>query len=142
MPALVLAVVALPDALVMLAPPVEVEAVVAVPVDVESSVPPLSVSLVSPCSAELHAAIGREWLISQHPDKKAAIDAGDKAWSKILSNWQQVKDQGLTKHENWWPRIYRQACERWGVQPDPRVLAYDTSDAATRADLKTVTGSA
>jgi hypothetical protein len=90
----------------------------------------------------LHAAMGREWYIPQIGDRKEAIDYGDQCWSKILSNWTTVRDQGLTKHENWWPAIYLQACRNWSEPPDPRVLAYNETYEGTRADLKTVTGSA
>jgi len=53
-----------------------------------------------------------------------------------------VRDQGLTGHESWWPDVYRQACRTWAVEPDAKVLAYDTTYEAQRADLKTVSGSA
>ncbi len=89
----------------------------------------------------LHAALGREWYIPQFGDRKKAIDYGDQCWSKILSNWTQVRDQGLTKHENWWPGIYRQACQSWGIRPDPKVLAYSETYENQRADLKTVASS-
>lgn len=84
----------------------------------------------------LHARIGREWYIPEIGDMKKALEYGDECWSRILSNWETVRDQGLTHHENWWPRIYLQACQTWGVEPDPKVLAYDTSYAGARADLK------
>jgi hypothetical protein len=90
----------------------------------------------------LHAALGREWYIPQFGDRKKAIDYGDQCWSRILSNWTQVRDQGLTKHENWWPRIYLQACQNWNEAPDPKVLAYSETYENQRADLKTVAGSA
>jgi hypothetical protein len=90
----------------------------------------------------LHAALGREWYIPQFGDRKKAIDYGDQCWSRILSNWTQVRDQGLTKHENWWPRIYLQACQNWNETPDPKVLAYSETYENQRADLKTVAGSA
>jgi hypothetical protein len=90
----------------------------------------------------LHAALGREWYIPQFGDRKKAIDYGDECWSRILSNWTQVRDQGLTKHENWWPRIYLQACQNWNEAPDPKVLAYSETYENQRADLKTVAGSA
>ena len=35
-------------------------------------------------------------------------------WSKILSNWAEVRDKGLTEHANWWPAIYLQACRGMG----------------------------
>jgi hypothetical protein len=89
----------------------------------------------------LHAALGREWYIPQFGDRKKAIDYGDQCWSRILSNWTQVRDQGLTQHENWWPRIYLQACESWNIPPDPKVLAYSETYENQRADLKTVAAS-
>jgi hypothetical protein len=90
----------------------------------------------------LHAAIGREWYIPQIGDRKEAIDYGDACWSKILSNWTTVRDQGLTQHENWWPAIYLQACKTWGSAPDPAVAAYAETYETQRADLKSVSGSA
>jgi hypothetical protein len=89
----------------------------------------------------LHAALGREWYIPQIGDWKQAIAYGDQCWSRILSNWTTVRDQGLTRHENWWPNVYRQACQSWGVDPDPKVLAYQVTYENQRADLKTVAAS-
>jgi hypothetical protein len=86
----------------------------------------------------LHAALGREWYIPQIGDWKQALDYGDACWSKILSNWTTVRDQGLTRHENWWPAIYRQACESWGTAPDAKVLQFAETYEAKRADLQTV----
>jgi hypothetical protein len=90
----------------------------------------------------LHAALGREWYIPQFGNRKEAIDYGDQCWSRILSNWTEVRDKGLTRHENWWPRIYLQACKNWNETPDPQVLAYSETYENQRADLKTVAGSA
>jgi hypothetical protein len=90
----------------------------------------------------LHAAIGRDWYIPQIGRWQEALDYGDKCWSKILSNWTTVRDQGLTRHENWWPDLYRQACAAWGVAPDPDALAFHETYEAQRADLKAVSGSA
>jgi len=90
----------------------------------------------------LHAALGREWYIPEIGDRKQAIDYGDACWSKILSNWATVSAQGLTRHENWWPTIYRQACETWGITVDPHVLNYQVTYETQRADLKGVSGSA
>jgi hypothetical protein len=88
----------------------------------------------------LHAQIGRRWYITQFKDLREALDYGDQCWSRILSNWRTVLEQGLTRHENWWPEVYRQACATWGVEPDPKVLAYDTSYEGQRADLQSVSG--
>ncbi len=90
----------------------------------------------------LHAAIGREWYIPQFGDIKKALDYGDKCWSRVLSNWRTVLDQGLTKHENWWPALYEQACRNWGEQPDPHALAFATTYEGARADLKEVAAGA
>ena len=90
----------------------------------------------------LHAAIGREWYIPEIGNWKDALEYGDQCWSKILSNWSSVKAQGLTEHANWWPSVYRQACARWGVEPDPSALAFSESYEGQRADLRAVSGSA
>ena len=89
----------------------------------------------------LHAAIGREWYIPQIGRWKEALEYGDQCWSKIVSNWASVRDQGLTEHANWWPRVYNQACEAWGVEPDPAVLAYAETYESQRADFKIVAAS-
>ena len=86
----------------------------------------------------LHAAIGREWYIPQIGKWKEALAYGDECWSRILSNWAEVRDQGLTEHANWWPDIYLQACRAWGIEPDPKVLAFSETYEGQRADLKTV----
>jgi hypothetical protein len=90
----------------------------------------------------LHAALGREWYVPQLGGWKQALEYGDACWSRILSNWATVRDQGLTKHENWWPAIYAQACANWGVEPDAKVLAFAETYEGQRADLKAVAGSA
>jgi hypothetical protein len=86
----------------------------------------------------LHAQLGQAWYIPAIGDRKKALDYGDKCWSRVLSNWQAVLDQGLTAHANWWPAIYGQACRNWRREPDPKALAYDTTYNASRADLKSV----
>jgi hypothetical protein len=86
----------------------------------------------------LHAAIGRQWYVPLFDNLNKALEYGDQCWSRILSNWETVKDQELTRHENWWPAVYRQACEAWGEEPDPKVLAYSTTYEGKRADLKEV----
>jgi hypothetical protein len=90
----------------------------------------------------LHAQIGREWYVPQVGNWKDALAYGDQCWSRILSNWAGVRDQGLTNHENWWPAIYVQACRSWGEPPDPQVLAFSETYEGQRADLKTVANSA
>jgi hypothetical protein len=88
----------------------------------------------------LHSQIGREWYVKQFGSLQEALDFGDKAWSKILSNWTTVKEQGLTQHANWWPAIYEQACVSAGRAPDPAVIGYDETYEAKRADLRGVVG--
>lgn len=89
----------------------------------------------------LHSQLGRLWYIPQVGDWKKALEYGDQCWSRILSNWRTVRDQGLTQHENWWPNIYLQACKSWGMQPDASVLAFSQTYEDARADLKAVMGS-
>ena len=88
----------------------------------------------------LHAQIGRQWYVPQFGTLQKALAFGDAAWSRILSNWATVKEQGLTAHANWWPAVYEQACAAAGETPDPAVLAYATTYEGRRADLKEVRG--
>ena len=86
----------------------------------------------------LHARIGRDWIVSEIGSQAEATAYGDKSWSKILVDWKKWKEDGLTEHRNWWPEIYRIACQRQGVEPDPKLLFYDTTYEKARADLKEV----
>lgn len=88
----------------------------------------------------LHAQIGREWLVKELGGQKAALDFGDRSWSRILIDWARWRDEGLTQHRNWWPEIYSDCCRHWAVEPDPDLLAYNTTYESTRADLKQVSG--
>jgi hypothetical protein len=90
----------------------------------------------------LHARIGRDWYLKEFDDAQQAVRYGDECWSKVLMNWENWRQQGLTQHRNWWPDLYQAACRSWGREPDARVLAYDTTYQAVRADLKELTGSA
>jgi hypothetical protein len=84
----------------------------------------------------LHARIGRDWYVEDMPSQQEALAYGDQAWSHAVSDWAFWKEQGLTDHMNWWPDLYRAACERWGIEPDPVVLAFDTTYGEVRSDLK------
>jgi hypothetical protein len=86
----------------------------------------------------LHARIGRDWLVAELGSQNEAMAYGDRAWSRTAEDWAKWREQGLTKHANWWPGIYRQACKSWGVQPDPDVLAYDKTYQGTRSDQKQI----
>jgi hypothetical protein len=86
----------------------------------------------------LHARIGRDWFVKAMGDQKKAIAYGDECWSKVLIDWRKYRDEGLTRHDNWWPGLYREWCRVQGKTPDAAVLAYHTSYEAARADLKEV----
>lgn len=88
----------------------------------------------------LHARIGREWLVPEFGSQAKTLEFGNIAWSKALVDWRLWKDQGLTEHYNWWPEIYRLACTLWKIEPDPSLLAYNTTYEDTRADLKPIEG--
>lgn len=90
----------------------------------------------------LHARIGRDWYLKEFDDPKKAVQYGDECWSKVLMGWETWRARGLTAHRNWWPDVYAEACKRWGHEPDPRVLNYNTSYQAVRADLKNLSASA
>lgn len=86
----------------------------------------------------LHSQIGRQWYVPEFGTLQKALEFGDKAWSKVLSNWTTVKDKGLTQHENWWPGVYAEACAAAGVAPDPVVLGFNETYEGKRADLQRV----
>jgi hypothetical protein len=90
----------------------------------------------------LHARIGRDWYLKDFANPQEAVRYGDECWSRVLMNWENWRQKGLTQHRNWWPDLYREACRRWGTEPDPKVLAYSTTYETVRADLKELTGSA
>lgn len=84
----------------------------------------------------LHAQIGRRWYVPRYSSLNQALEYGDKCWSKVLSHWRSYREQGLTEHRNWWPDLYRQACQRWGKTPDPAALAFAETYESSRADLQ------
>ena len=90
----------------------------------------------------LHARIGRDWYLKEFDHPQRGVKYGDECWSRVLMNWENWRAQGLTRHRNWWPDLYRDACKHWGVEPDASVLAYSTTYETVRADLKELTGSA
>ena len=90
----------------------------------------------------LHAKIGRDWYLKEFSNAQEATRYGDQCWSRVLMNWSDWREKGLTQHRNWWPDVYRDACKSWGVEPDPEVAAYSTTYETVRADLRIVTGSA
>ena len=89
----------------------------------------------------LHARIGRDWYLKDFSNSSEAVKYGDQCWSRVLIGWRSWREEGLTEHRNWWPELYREACRRWKIEPDPEVIAYSTTYEAVRADLKEVTGS-
>lgn len=88
----------------------------------------------------LHSQIGRQWYVPEFGSLQKALDFGDAAWSKILSNWTTVKEQGLTQHENWWPGLYTQMCRSLGESPDPQAAAFAETYEGKRADLQRIAG--
>ncbi len=84
----------------------------------------------------LHAAIGRNWYVKEFENPKEAIAYGDRCWSKIASDYKTLLETGLTQHRNWWPEVYLAACRHWGIAPDPKVLAFNTTYESKRADLQ------
>jgi len=89
----------------------------------------------------LHARIGRVWYVAQIGNPKEAIEFGDRCWSKVLIDWKSYRDRGLTRHENWWPALYREWCRAHQTTPDPAVLAYHTTYETARADLRELSAS-
>ncbi len=89
----------------------------------------------------LHARIGRDWYLKEFKNAAEGVEYGDRCWSKVLVGWNQWRQEGLTGHRNWWPDCYRQACQHWNVEADPRALAYDTTYEQVRADLKAISAS-
>ncbi len=84
----------------------------------------------------LHAQIGRRWYVPKFKSLNEALAYGDRCWTKVLSHWKTYLDQGLTEHRNWWPDVYRAACDNWGIEPDPKVLAFHETYEDSRADLQ------
>jgi hypothetical protein len=89
----------------------------------------------------LHARIGRDWYVKDFASLKESLDYGDRCWTKVVSHWRKYLEDGLTRHHNWWPEIYKTACRHWGVSPDPVALAFDTTYENQRADLKLLSSS-
>ncbi len=86
----------------------------------------------------LHAQIGRRWYVPKFDSLSEAMDYGDKCWSKVLSQWKEYRDTGLTDHRNWWPEIYQQACRQWQKEPDADALAFCETYEDSRADLNKI----
>lgn len=89
----------------------------------------------------LHAHIGKKWYVSAFGDQKGAIEFGSDCWSKVLTGWNEWKEQGLTKHENWWPALYQEFCRVNDLAVDPAALAFNTTYEAKRADLEKLAAS-
>jgi len=84
----------------------------------------------------LHAHIGRRWYVSTMPGPREAVDFGDACWSKVMLNWSAWKQDGLTDHHNWWPDVYRSACEKAGLPVRQDQAAFAVTYESTRADLQ------
>jgi len=90
----------------------------------------------------LHARIGRDWYVKQIGDPREAIAFGDRCWTKVLIDWESYQRDGRTRHENWWPELYRTWCRDRGLSPDPRIESFATSYQTVRADLQEIGASA
>jgi len=86
----------------------------------------------------LHARIGRDWIVSEIGGQKETMDYGNNAWDKVYTNWEKWKEDGLTEHHNWFPSVYREACDFRNIAPDPKILAYNVSYQEKRADNNTI----
>jgi hypothetical protein len=86
----------------------------------------------------LHAQIGRRWYVPKYNSLNESLDYGDRCWSKVLSHWSAYREQGLTEHRNWWPELYRKACQLWGKTPDGAALAFAETYEDSRADLQSI----
>ncbi len=89
----------------------------------------------------LHAQIGRRWYVPRFASLQEALGYGDRCWSNVLSQWRSDLENGRTQHRNWWPELYRQACERWEVTPDQIALDFNVTYQEIRADLKGISAS-
>lgn len=88
----------------------------------------------------VHARIGRRWLLAELGSPQEALAFGEKAWSRVFQDWNKWREEGLTEHRNWWPGLYRIACERWGITPDPQILSFNTTYENIRPDMKQTAG--
>ena len=86
----------------------------------------------------LHSQIGRRWFVPKFDSLDDALNYGDQCWSAVMSHWDQFLEMGLTEHRNWWPDLYREACQKWGTEPDPEALRFEESYRDRRADLKQI----
>ncbi len=89
----------------------------------------------------LHARIGRDWFVKHFPNAQEALAYGDRCWSKVLIDWSSYLAGGLTRHENWWPPLYREWCRLHGQTPDPAAEAFHATYQTARADLQQISAS-
>jgi len=87
----------------------------------------------------LHARIGRDWIVPELGGQEKALEHGNSAWDKALSNrYDQFEQEGRTKHDNWWPEIYAEACKHWEIEANPEILNFDISYRESRPDQQKV----
>ncbi len=89
----------------------------------------------------LHARIGRDWYVKDFDSVSDAAAYGSACWDKVMTDWEQWRQDGLTEHHNWWPDLYRAACKLRGETPNSTTEAYSESYATTRADLERIAAS-
>jgi len=71
-------------------------------------------------------------VFKEFPNAQQAVRYGDECWSRVLMNWESWRQKGLTHHRKLVPDLYRTACAKWGIQPDPKVLEYSTTYETVR----------
>jgi len=73
----------------------------------------------------LHAKVGRDWFVKDFGSQTDAVKYGNECvYRGFLQHVAAYKPAGLTEHNNWWPDLYRAACEHWDIEPEKAVLEY------------------
>lgn len=89
----------------------------------------------------LHARIGRDWYVRDFESVEKAAEYGSQCWSRVVADWDKWVRDGLTRHENWWPELYREFCRLHDLPGNPEELSFNKSYRDTRADLQRISTS-